>query len=195
MSSRVCAFAGMCLVVAVLAVGCGGEPPEKEIQQAQGALDSAAAAGAAVYATEEFTAAQQALGDAKAAVDQRDYRLALNHALDSRERAQNAAKEAADGKAVARSAAEHALSDADAALAGAQDKLKAAEEKKLPARVLVAPKNGIATASTRLQEARAAFEQGRYKEVPALATTATTLLKTPLEQIDAALAPPVRRRR
>lgn len=189
-----CALAGMCLV-ALLTIGCGGEPPDKEIQQAQGALDAAAAAGAALYATDEFTAAQQALGDAKTAVDQRDYRLALNHALDSRERAQNAAKEAADGKATARSAAEHALSDADAALAGAQEKLKAAEEKKLPARSLVAPKNGINTASTRLQEARAAFDQGRYKEVPALATAATSLLTAPLAQIEAAAAPPVRRRR
>jgi len=194
MSSRVCAFAGMCLV-AVLTVGCGGEPPEKEIQQAQGALDAAAAAGAAVYATDEFTAAQQALGNAKTAVDQRDYRLALNHALDSRERAQTAAKEAADGKATARSAAEHALSEADAALTGAQDKLKGAEEKKLAPRLLVAPKNGINTAHARLQEARAAFEQGRYKEVPALATAATALLTTPLAQIDEAAAAPVRRRR
>lgn len=184
----------MCLV-AVLAVGCGGEPPEKEIQQAQGALDSAAAAGAALYATDEFNAAQQALGDAKAAVDQRDYRLALNHALDSRDRAQTAAKEAADGKAAARSAAEHALSDADAALAGAHEKLKAAEEKKLPARLLAAPKSGITTADARLQEARAAFDQGRYKEVPALATAASALLTTPLEQLEAAAAPPARRRR
>ena len=194
MSSRVCALAGMCLV-AVLTVGCGGEPPEKEIQQAQGALDAAAAAGAALYATDEFATAQQALGDAKTAVDQRDYRLALNHALDSRDRAQTAAKEAADGKATARSVAEHALGEADAALAGAQDKLKGAEEKKLPARLLVAPKNGINTASARLQEARAAFEQGRYKEVPAMATAATAMLTTPLAQIDQAAAPPVRRRR
>ena len=39
---------------------------------------------------------------------QRDYRLALNHALDSRERAQNAAKQAADGKAAARAEADRA---------------------------------------------------------------------------------------
>lgn len=189
-----CALVGVCLA-GLLTVGCGGEPPEKEMQQAQGAIDAAAAAGAALYATDEFTAAQQALGDARAAVDQRDYRLALNHAIDSRDRAQTAAKEAADGKAAARSAAEHALSEADAALTAAHDKLTAAEEKKLPARLLAAPRNGITTATTRLQEARAAFEQGRYKDVPALATSATGMLTVPLEQIDAAAAPPVRRRR
>lgn len=194
MSSRVCALISMCLA-AVLTVGCGGEPPEKEMQQAQGAIDAAAAAGAALYATDEFTAAQQALGDAKAAVEQRDYRLALNHAIDSRDRAQTAAKEAADGKATARSAAEHAIAEADAAVTAAHDKLTAAEEKKLPARLLVAPKNGINTATARLQEARAAFEQGRYKDVPALASSATGMLTVPLEQIDAAAAPPARRRR
>ena len=72
-------------------MACGGEPPDKEMQQAQGAIDAARAAGADQYAHEEFAAAQEALTHANEAVEQRDYRLALNHALDSRERAQNAA--------------------------------------------------------------------------------------------------------
>ena len=40
-----------------------------------------------------------ALKNATAAVDQGDYRLALNHAIDSREQAQNAARVAADTRA------------------------------------------------------------------------------------------------
>jgi hypothetical protein len=194
MSSRVCALLALCLSIG-LTIGCGGEPPEKEIQQAQSAVDAAAAAGAGTYAAEEFAAATLALTNAKVAVEQRDYRLALNDALDSRERAQNAAKEAADAKAVARAAAEAALSQADAALAGAQAKLKAAEERKLPARVIGAPRTTINTAATNLQEAHAAFDQGRFVEVPAKAKAATTLLAAPLEQLEAAVAPPVRRRR
>ena len=194
MSSRARALAILCFAAAIT-IGCGGEPPDKEIQQAQGALDTAAAAGAGTYATDEFAAAQLALTNAKTAVDQRDYRLALNHALDSRERALNAAKGAADGKAEARSAAEHALSQADAALASARDTLKAAEERKVPARLLTAPRNGINTAGASLQEARAAFDQGRYMEVPAKANSATTLLAKPMEQLAAAAAAPVRRHR
>ena len=80
--------ASACLAAAM---ACA-EPPDKEIQQAIGAIDAARAAGAAEYAAEDFTAAQDALTRANDAVELRDYRLALNHALDSRERAQNAAK-------------------------------------------------------------------------------------------------------
>ena len=47
----------------------------------------------------EFAAATTALKNANDAVRQRDYRLALNHALESREQAQNAARDAADTRA------------------------------------------------------------------------------------------------
>ena len=194
MSSRVCALLALCLAVG-LTIGCGGEPPEKEIQQAQSAVDAAAAAGADTYAAEEFTAAKLALTNAKTAVEQRDYRLALNNALDSRERAQSAVKEAAEAKATARAAGEAALRAADTALADAQRTLKAAEERKLSARILGAPRTAINTAATNLQEAHAAFDQGRFVEVPAKAKAATALLAAPLEQLEAAGAAPVRRRR
>src|SRR5215831_15106615 len=117
---------GPVVLLAALAAACA-EPPDKEIQQAQGAIDAARAAGADEYAHEEFAAAQQALKRAQDAVGERDYQLALNHALDSRERAQNAAKAAADHKAAARVDAEHAIAAADAALADSRARLKAAE--------------------------------------------------------------------
>ena len=47
-------------------------------------------------AATEYTAATQALKQANDAVTERDYRLALNYALESREQAQNAARTAAD---------------------------------------------------------------------------------------------------
>src|SRR6185436_8477379 len=93
-------------LVATLCVAACTTPPDKEIQQAHGAIDAARAAGADRYAPAEFNAAQEALRRANAAVDDRDYRLALNHALDARERAQAAAKEAADHKATARTDAD-----------------------------------------------------------------------------------------
>src|SRR4029453_5138209 len=62
-----------CLLV-VLATACTS-PPNKEMDQAQGAIDAARAAGADRYATTEFTAATTALKNATDAVSQGDYRL------------------------------------------------------------------------------------------------------------------------
>jgi trimeric autotransporter adhesin len=194
MSLRARALPALCLAI-VVTIGCGGEPPEKEMQQAQGALDAARAAGADKYAVEEFAAANLALTNAKAAVTQRDYRLALNHALDSRERAQNAAKMAADGKAAARTDADHAITTAQTVLNAAAAKLKSAESAKLPARILAGPRQAIEASRRALQEARTTFDQGEYLEVPARATAATAALPAVSEELDAALPQPARRRR
>src|SRR3954471_17913851 len=125
MSLRRC-LVSLAVLAAMGGVACG-DPPDKEMQQAQGAIDAARAAGADQYAKEEFTAAEDALKRSHDAVAQRDYRQALNTALDARERAQLAAKEAAERKAVARTDAERALADADAALRDARGTLKTAE--------------------------------------------------------------------
>src|SRR5713226_5821968 len=98
------------IIVSMLAAACG-EPPEKEMQQAQGAIDAARATGADQYARDEFNAAEAALKRAQDAVAQRDYRQALNDALDARERAQTAAKDTVNLKATARANAEKALAD------------------------------------------------------------------------------------
>jgi hypothetical protein len=194
MSSRARVLPVLCLAF-VLSFGCGGEPPDKEMQQAQGAIDAARAAGADKYATDEFAAAQTALKNANDAVTQRDYRLALNHALDSRERAQNAAKMAADGMATARVDADRALTAAAQTLAEADNQLKAAEAAKTPARSLDAPRNTIEAARTQVQEARAIFERGDYLDVPARAKAATATIPEALQAIDAARTPAPRRRR
>jgi hypothetical protein len=113
-------------VALVLIAGCG-DPPDKELHQAQGAIDAARAAGADRYATDELKAAQDALDHANTAVGERDYRLALNYALDSRERAQNAAKMAADQKAATRSEAERLLAEVTGAIAVTSAKLQVAQ--------------------------------------------------------------------
>ena len=79
-----------------------------------------------------LAAAVKALAQADAAANQRDYRLALNHALDSREQAQNAARAAATGRAAARSRAERLLAEVTTALATATARLDAADAAKLP---------------------------------------------------------------
>src|SRR5438093_13628225 len=152
-------------LVAALAATADGDPPEKEMQQAQGAIDAARAAGADQYAAEEYAAAQAALKRANEAVEQRDYRLALNHALDARERAQNAAKQAADGKAVARTEAEHALGMTTSALNDAHVRLRSAEKSHVPWRGLAGPRKVIDDADTNVQEARAEFARADYRAV------------------------------
>jgi Domain of unknown function (DUF4398) len=123
---------GTILLSVFLTVACS-EPPNKELHQAQGAIDAARSAGAAVYAPEELKGAVDALNRAQDAVGQRDYRLALNHALDSRERAQAAAKRAADERATVRSDAERLLADTTAAISVATVRLRAAEDAHTPA--------------------------------------------------------------
>src|SRR5438034_1116223 len=95
------ALSALALLASLSSAACGA-PPDKELQQAQSAIEAARAAGADRFAVEEFLAAQNALARANEAVAQRDYRLALNHALDARERAQTATRDASGRVAAAR---------------------------------------------------------------------------------------------
>ena len=113
----------LALITAILSASCA-EPPSKEMNQAQGAIDAARAAGADKFATAEFNAAIDALKRSEEAVAGGDYRQALNHALDSRERAQNAAKLAVEGRADARGQAERAIAEVATLLSRAQAQLK-----------------------------------------------------------------------
>ena len=169
----------LALVSAIAGAACG-DPPDKEMQQAQGAIDAARAAGADQYAREEFSAAEDALKKSREAVEQRDYRQALNTALDARERAQAAAKESVNRKATVRADATKALADADAALHNSCARLKAAETAHVPARSLTTGRKAIDNGENAVQEARTAFDKGDYlaaidkaRPVPAQLTAAS----------------------
>jgi hypothetical protein len=154
------------LAATAVTVACGDDPPQIEIQQAQNAIDAARAAGADEYAHDEFAAAEGALARARTAVEQRDYRLALNNSLDSRERAQTAATQAATQKAAAHADAERALGTASATIAEARARLKAAQTSGAPARRLAAARRSIDAGDQAVQKARAAFDLGNFREVP-----------------------------
>jgi hypothetical protein len=161
------------LLPLLLLAACSA-PPQKEIDMAQGALDAARAAGAEQYAALEYTAATAALQEAREAVNQRDYRLALTRALDAHDRAQGAAKGAADGKARARGDAEAAIAAASAAVTQINSQLHAPETAKLPARDLAPARRAVADAESAVQKARAAIGSGDYlaakesvKDIPA----------------------------
>jgi hypothetical protein len=176
----------LCLTLLCLAIGASacGDPPTREMDQAQGALDAARAAGADRYATTEYQAAANALKSAQDAVAQRDYRLALNHALDSRERAQAAAKQAADQQAAQRSGAERRLTEVIAQLALANQRLAAAEAARIPRRSLMPPRTSIAAAEVSLQKAGTQITNGDYAESQKQLADAATQLRTAIGQVD-----------
>ena len=144
------------IALLVPSAGCS-EPPQKEIDRAQQAIDAARAAGAEQYAAETYAAATDALKQSHEAVEQRDYRLALSRAVDAGDRAQEAAKEAADNKAKARRDTETAINAANAALMQLQARIKTAEEARVPSREITPARSTVEDATAALQQARAAL--------------------------------------
>jgi len=149
-------------VCALLICAACSEPPHKEIDRAQGAIEAARAAGAEQYAQASFAAATTAMQETHEAVEQRDYRLALSRAIDANDRALEAATQAADGKARARSEAEVAVARASPFLRQLDDRLKAAEGARLTPTELAPARQARTEADRTLQEARAAVDRGDY---------------------------------
>jgi hypothetical protein len=175
------------------------EPPQKEIDRAQGAIDAARAAGADQYATEPFTAATTAMQQTHEAVAQRDYRLALSRAVDANERALEAARQAADGKARAQTDAQAALARGLTAARQLGEQLKAADTARVPVRELEAARTVHADAQRALQEARTAMAAGSYpvviRQMEELSIKIAALTTDVTQAIDARTARATRRRR
>ena len=156
-------FAPLCAITCavVLTVACSA-PPQKEIDQAQQAIDAARAAGAPQYAPDSFAEATAALQQSHDAVTQRDYRLALSRAVDASDRAQEAARAAADNKAKARSQSEAAVSAVNASVMHLQTRVKVAEEIRVPARELASARATLKESQAALQKARALLAAENY---------------------------------
>lgn len=146
---------------ALFAVACG-EPPAKEMDQAQAALDLARAGGAQQFAGEEFAAAVTALSHSREAVTQRDYRLALNHALDSREHAQTATRLAEEARSALRAEVEQALGALNAQLTAAKARLLAAPKAGVSARIVRRTTRTVSTLETELQEVNSLVKAADY---------------------------------
>ena len=182
------------LCIACTCLACGGDPPDREIQQAEEAIASAQNAGADRFAAEEFKAAQEALARSRDAVTARDYRLALNHALDARERALTAASQATTTVASARSAADMAIATATRGVVATTRAISEAEEGRAPARQIATLKSAVADAEAQLQEARTAWEAKDYPKATTAAASASEKLSGLSAELEA-LAPAARRRR
>jgi hypothetical protein len=166
------------------------------MNQAQGAIAAAEAAGAAQYAPTELSAATDALKRSEEAVTQRDYRLALSLAIDSRERAQNAVKVAGDARARARGDAERVIAEVNTLLIQATDRLRDPNVAHLPRKVTDPAEATVKAADKRMQEARAALKADDYAKVVSLTDGLATELRAILAETRPALAPsPSRKRR
>ena len=186
-------------ICTLLVLTACSEPPQKEIDRAQGAIDAARAAGAEQYAPEPFGAATTAMQQTHEAVQQRDYRLALSRAIDANERALEAARQAADGKARAQSDADAAITRTAIAVRQLEERLKVAETMRLPARDVDAPRKSRANAERALQEARAAVAVSDYagvrRRIEGLPEKIAGEIHTLNEAIDARSGRGARRRR
>ena len=182
------------VVIALLIAGCS-EPPQKEIDQAQAAVDAAQTAGADGYAADEFAAATTSLKKAHDAVDQRDYRSALSYAIDARQRAVEAAKQATAGKARAKRAADQLVTDSSARIRQLDTDIRIAEGARIPSRDLRSPKTTLGDAQSALQEARRSIDAGNYAEAVTALTEVRRKVDGAIAAVDALRQRPPRRRR
>jgi hypothetical protein len=176
---------GAVLLLALLVFACA-EPPNKEMGQAQGAIDTARAAGADKYAPDEYASATKALQQANDAVAQRDYRAALNLAIESREHAQNAAREAAETRARVRGQVERSMAEVATLLAEANERVTTAPRSRIPRRVVRQAQQTLAGVNDDVQKAGAAMKAEDYSG----ASAALTGVKERIQQVIASLTPP-----
>lgn len=182
------------LVVSLLAAACG-DPPSKEMDQAQGAIDAAKAAGADRYAGAEYNAAVEALQRSQQAVAQGDYRLALNHALDSRERAQNAAREAAETQARVRGEVERTMGEIAGLMAQGNVTLEQARKARMPARVLREPAATLNAVNTDVQKAGELLKAGDYVAARPLLLDVKARIQKAIGTLNEMMSPQQQRRR
>lgn len=141
------------LVGALLLTSCS-EPPTKERDQAEGALAAARAADAAIYAPSTLAAAEAALKKYADAVAEHDYRQALGHAIDARDLAYEAAKQASNEKAATRSRAEKLIVELEALMRTANTRLLGIQGPRPAAQAADRLRNALRNAPKILQEAR-----------------------------------------
>lgn len=192
---RLCGVRACMCVLAVAVLSACASPPSKEMDQAQGAIDAARAAGAEQYATVEYTAATTALKNANDAVTIGDYRLALNHALESHEHARNAARDTANTKARMRSELERSVAEIDGRIAEGRSRITAAQKARVPARLLRQPTAALTQAEKDVQEARATIAAGDYLAASAALDGMKERLEKTLASITALRTPQTSRRR
>jgi hypothetical protein len=182
------------LLVALFFIGCAA-PPNKEIDRAQGAIDAARAAGADRYASDEYAAAVNSLKLAQDAVAQRDYRLALNHALESHTHAENAAREGASNRARIRSEVEREMVEIAGLLAEANTRVTSASGSRAPRRIVTDAGRRLAQINDDVQKAGEAMKNDDYLAAQQLLAGVKQGIESVIAAVDKAMPQSARRRK
>jgi hypothetical protein len=147
---RTLRIAVVAFLPALLLAGCD-QPPTRELQAAEAALQKARDAEAATYVPERLAEAESALAAARSKLAAKDYRGALSSANEAHEKARGAASAAGPAKTLARSAAETAMAEAQSVL----DDVGTVRQEATDAKV---PEEAFAEHAPREQELREGLE-------------------------------------
>lgn len=134
---------------------------------ARQAIQAARDARADVYAAGELTAAEDAFEKSTAAVADRDFKLALNHALASHERAQSAVRMAAEAEGALRTRLDAALQDATARVTSARAAVAAAAKVRSTRRAAAKAGTALTTIERELQKTGTMVAGGELKAAEA----------------------------
>lgn len=182
------------VVTALVLSGCS-EPPRKEIDQAQAAIDGAKSVGADAYAADDYNAAVTALQKSRDSVSQRDYREALSYAIDARQRAGDAAKQTWAAKTRTKVAADRLVTDCSVRVSQLDTDIRVAVGARVPPRDLRTARTTLADAENALQETRRSMNAGNYTEVVTSLTEVRRKLDGAITAVDALRQRPPKRRR
>ncbi len=180
-------FGRLALVLALAAgpAACSA-PPQKERDQAEGAIAAALAAEAAQYAPDDLRSARTSLKAYDVAVSDGDYRAALSHAISARDSAYSAAKAASDRKAAARSEAVRLIVDLKGLVMTAKSRLSGTPPA-LPPQTAARVRGHVKRAQLLLQEAGSRLQKQDFVGV-------TALLNLPVQALREDLTPAAARR-
>ncbi len=185
--------AGLFAVVAL--IGCGGEPPQADLDAAKAALDAADAADARKYAGSDLSAAQSAYDDAKTAFDAeaekmlfKDWESVVPQIASAKSKADMARSSAEAAKAQAMADAESAIADASMAIQGVRASLEGAPAGKGTEADIEQLGADLDAAAADLGAARAAVSGEDFEMATSKAGDAKSKVEAVSEGIDQAVA-------
>ncbi len=171
-------------VVLAFAAGCS-EPPTKEHEQAEAAVAAARAANAATYAPDDLQAAEADLLKYDEAVAQRDYRQALNLAIEARDRAYEAARTATTARDAAEAQATRLADEVDRLLKTAASRLDGTATPRVTGTAAERLRASVRSATQALQEARTLIDRRDFRGAIVRLTPAVEALRRELPSTSA----------
>jgi hypothetical protein len=175
--------------ILALSLACSA-PPDKERHQAEGAIAAARAADAGRYAPRALEMAESALAGYDAAVGQRDYREALRLALEARDTAFQAARDASDEKAAVRSQAEQLMAEGTTLVAALDARPTPRSSARPTPGAEVPATSASADARVALQEARTKLDEADYRGALTTLERVIAGLRAETAPVPSAVPPP-----